>query len=89
MTTIKELKEDLEQNFKSEDEVVWTTIIDYSEFAENLKEEYGVTLPLDVWKEAVDYAPTGDDIMGIYGVILDEITARLKKRGIELLELEA
>jgi hypothetical protein len=89
MTTIKELKEDLEQNFKSEDEVVWTTIIDYSEFAENLKEEYGVTLPLDVWKEAVDYAPTGDDIMGIYGVILDEITARLKKRGIELKELEA
>jgi hypothetical protein len=89
MTTIKELKEDLEQNFKSEDEVVWTTIIDYSEFAENLKEEYGVTLPLDVWKEAVDYAPTGDDIMGIYGVILDEITARLKKRGIELVELEA
>jgi hypothetical protein len=89
MTTIKELKEDLEQNFKSEDEVVWTTIIDYSEFAENLKEEYGVTLPLDVWKEAVDYAPTGDDIMGIYGVILDEITARLKKRGIELVEVEA
>jgi hypothetical protein len=89
MPTIKELKEDLEQNFKSEDEVVWTTIIDYSEFAENLKEEYGVTLPLDVWKEAVDYAPTGDDIMGIYGVILDEITARLKKRGIELIELEA
>jgi hypothetical protein len=89
MPTIKELKEDLEQNFKSEDEVVWTTIIDYSEFAENLKEEYGVTLPLDVWKEAVDYAPTGDDIMGIYGVILDEITARLKKRGIELIEVEA
>jgi len=89
MTTIKELKEDLEENFKSEDEVVWTTIIDYSEFAENLKEEYGVTLPLDVWKEAVDYAPTGDDIMGIYGVILDEITARLKKRGIELIEVEA
>ena len=89
MTTIKELKEDLEQNFKSEDEVVWTTIIDYSEFAENLKEEYGITLPLDVWKESVDNAPTGDDIMGIYGVILDEITARLKKRGIELVELEA
>jgi hypothetical protein len=89
MTTIKELKEDLEQNFKSEDEVVWTTIIDYSEFAENLKEEYGITLPLDVWKESVDNAPTGDDIMGIYGVILDEITARLKKRGIELIEVEA
>ena len=89
MTTVKELIEDLQTNFKSEDEVVWATFIDYSEFAENLKEEYGVTLPLDVWKEAVDYAPTGDDIMGIYGVILDEITARLKKRGIELKELEA
>jgi hypothetical protein len=89
MTTVKELIEDLQTNFKSEDEVVWATIIDYSEFAENLKEEYGVTLPLDVWKEAVDNAPTGDDIMGIYGVILDEITARLKKRGIELVELEA
>lgn len=69
--------------------MVWATFIDYSEFAENLKEEYGVTLPLDVWKEAVDNAPTGDDIMGIYGVISDEITARLKKRGIELKELEA
>lgn len=89
MTTVKELIEDLQTNFKSEDEVVWATIIDYSEFAENLKEEYGVTLPLDVWKEAVHYAPTGDDIMGIQGVILDEITARLKKRGIELIELEA
>lgn len=89
MTTVKELIEDLQTNFKDEDEVVWVTIIDYSEFAENLKEEYGVTLPLDVWKEAVDYAPTGDDIMGIQGVIQDEITARLKKRGIELKELEA
>jgi uncharacterized membrane protein len=89
MTTVKELIEDLQTNFKDEDEVVWATIIDYSEFAENLKEEYGVTLPLDVWKEAVKYAPTGDDIMGIQGVIQDEITARLKKRGIELIELEA
>ena len=88
MTTIKELIEDLQKNFKPEDEV-WTTVIDYSEFAENLKEEYGITLPLDVWKEAVDNAPTGDDIMGIYGVIQDEITARLKKRGIELIEVEA
>jgi hypothetical protein len=88
MTTVKELIEDLQKDFKPEDEL-WVTYFNYSEFAEELKEDYGVTLPLDVWKEAIDKAPTGDDIMGIQGVISEMIEKQLKKRGIKLVEVEA
>lgn len=87
MTTIKALIEDLQQNFKPEDEV-WVNVIDISLFADNLKEEYGVTLPLDVWKEAVDEAEEDEDGGYAFNEIGDLIREKLEARGIELKELE-
>jgi hypothetical protein len=88
MTTIKALIEDLQQNFKPEDEV-WVNVIDISLFADNLKEEYGVTLPLDVWKEAIDEAEEDEDGGYAFNEIGDLIREKLEARGIELKELEA
>jgi hypothetical protein len=88
MTTIKALIEDLQKNFKPEDEV-WVDIIDISQFAVNLKEEYGVDLPLDVWKEAIDEVEVEDDGSYVFNEIGDLINEKLEARGIELKELEA
>jgi hypothetical protein len=88
MTTIKALIEDLQKNFKPEDEV-WVDIIDIKLFSENLREEYGVELPLDVWKEAVDEAEIEEDGSYVYHEIQNLIEEKLTARGIELKELEA
>ena len=88
MTTIKELIEDLQTNFKPEDEVL-VDIIDISQFADNLKEEYGVTLPLEVWKEAINEVEVDEDTGTIYEELGELIETKLKALGIELKELEA
>jgi len=88
MTTIKALIEDLQKNFKPEDEV-WVDIIDISQFAVNLKEEYGVDLPLEVWKEAIDEVEVEDEGSYVFNEIGDLINEKLEARGIELKELEA
>jgi hypothetical protein len=88
MTTIKELIEDLQENFKPEDEVL-VEIIDISQFADNLKEEYGVTLPLEVWKEAINEVEVDEDTGTIYEELGELIETKLKALGIELKELEA
>jgi hypothetical protein len=88
MTTVKALIEDLQKNFKPEDEV-WVDVISSELFAEDLKETYGVTLPLDVWKEAVDEVEVEEDGSYVFNEIGDLIREKLEARGIELKELEA
>jgi hypothetical protein len=88
MTTVKALIENLQKNFKPEDEV-WVDVITSELFAEDLKETYGVILPLDVWKEVVDEVEVEEDGSYVFNEIGNLIHEKLEARGIELKELEA